>query len=505
MLAIALRFPAGRYHATPWGRHVNEADVEWPPSPWRLLRALIATWHRKLDPDQYPEATLRSLVNAMSAALPAYRLPSGARAHTRHYVPVREGSRDKSALIFDGFIRLDPGASVLIAWPDLELSSDESELLDALLSRLGYLGRAESWVEAWRSELQADQLNCFPETHAHCLAEGELTEPARTLAPMSFTDYQDWRAEYLPELSAGRRGKALQRLQKTLPEGLTDALRLDTADLQAAGWSKPPAARYVTYQRPYQPFMPVAATRARGRPVTNVNSVSLALVGKPLPRFEDAVRVGELMRVAAMSRNKHADGGRPVPPELSGHGMPAGNRHDHAFYLPQDADQDGRIDHLMVHVPGGLSEAGLQLLSEVERLWTRDGNEWQVLLESYGQPSAMPHLCIGATASSWVSLTPYLHPWHRKKTLDVSDQIRRECYQRGLPEPIEISTLPDIQVGSQRRRPAHFHRFRNKRGLTQPDTRGQFCRLIFDRPIAGPLALGFGCHFGLGMFRPDDR
>ncbi|HFQ89125.1 MAG TPA: type I-U CRISPR-associated protein Cas5/Cas6, partial [Desulfobulbus sp.] len=52
MLAIGFRFIAGRYHATPWGRHVNEAAVEWPPSPWRIVRALAATWHRKLDREQ---------------------------------------------------------------------------------------------------------------------------------------------------------------------------------------------------------------------------------------------------------------------------------------------------------------------------------------------------------------------------------------------------------------------------------------------------------------------
>ena len=43
---IKLTFPAGRYHATPWGRHVNEGVPEWPPSPWRLLRALVAVWKR---------------------------------------------------------------------------------------------------------------------------------------------------------------------------------------------------------------------------------------------------------------------------------------------------------------------------------------------------------------------------------------------------------------------------------------------------------------------------
>ncbi len=31
MIEIAFRFTAGRYHATPWGRHVNEGVPEWPP------------------------------------------------------------------------------------------------------------------------------------------------------------------------------------------------------------------------------------------------------------------------------------------------------------------------------------------------------------------------------------------------------------------------------------------------------------------------------------------
>ena len=45
-VTLKLTFPGGRYHATPWGRHVNEGVPEWPPSPWRLLRALVAVWKR---------------------------------------------------------------------------------------------------------------------------------------------------------------------------------------------------------------------------------------------------------------------------------------------------------------------------------------------------------------------------------------------------------------------------------------------------------------------------
>lgn len=65
--------------------------------------------------------------------------------------------------------------------------------------------------------------------------------------------------------------------------------------------------------------------------------------------------------------------------------------------------------------------------------------------------------------------------------------------------------MDTVQVGGRERRPVHFHRFRSKRGLTQPDTHGSFWRLTFTEPVPGPLALGFACHFGLGLFRPEER
>src|SRR5690606_4914645 len=131
MIAIAFRFPAGRYHATPWGRHVNEADVEWPPSPWRILRALIATWHRKADQERYPETLLQGLIERMAEVLPHYRLPPGVRAHTRHYMP--QGKPGETSLVFDAFVRLDAQAELIAAWPGLDLSAEERELLAALL------------------------------------------------------------------------------------------------------------------------------------------------------------------------------------------------------------------------------------------------------------------------------------------------------------------------------------------------------------------------------------
>ena len=130
MLAVSLQFPARRFHATPWGRQVNEGAVEWPPSPWRILRSLVATWHHKF-PD-VPEADVRELINCLSP-LPSFELPAASQSHLRHYMPPVKGNRTK---VFDTFIVVDPEAVVRVIWPDVELDDSQRELLNCLLQAM---------------------------------------------------------------------------------------------------------------------------------------------------------------------------------------------------------------------------------------------------------------------------------------------------------------------------------------------------------------------------------
>ena len=88
MIAISVRFIAGGYHATPWGRHVNEGAVEWPPSSWRLLRALIASCKQTMP--GVPEERMKRLLTSLSTP-PDFRLPKGTPTHTRHYMPTGVG------------------------------------------------------------------------------------------------------------------------------------------------------------------------------------------------------------------------------------------------------------------------------------------------------------------------------------------------------------------------------------------------------------------------------
>lgn len=515
MLALAFTFPAGRYHATPWDRHVNEGAVAWPPEPWRILRALIATWHHKLKyQGTHNETTLEALIESLSATLPEYALPPASHSHTRHFMPQKEakgvlqldgtGRRSvmvkkgtswvpDTALVFDAFTAVDRHEPLGVVWPEVNLPDDQRALLDDLLAVMGYLGRAESWVEATRIDA-APAANCKPDDSAIDTETGEIRGELVTLyAPLPPAEYQSLRSRFLVDK------KAQKKLGSTLPDTLLDALSVDTGDLRKLGWSQPPAARKVSYLRLVDALRPRHATHRATVPAAV--AVSFILDGKPLPRVEDSLRIGELMRVATMGQCKLAFGDGHIPPIFSGHGLPAGNRHGHAFYLPWDSNADGRIDRMLVYAPHGMSDAEQRALLKVKRLWDRAGAEWQLSLEGSGTPCIATPLT--RTSAIWESATPYLHPWHVKKRLGIDEQLRRECRERGIPEPIAIESCAEVSVGKNRKRqPIHFRRFRSRRGLNQPDRLGSFWRLTFPEPVDGPLALGSACHYGLGLFKP---
>jgi CRISPR-associated protein Csb2 len=488
MLALSFTFPAGRYHATPWDRHVNEGAVAWPPEPWRILRALIATWHHKVKATgKHTDGTLLALIESLTAELPEYRLPVASHSHTRHYMP--QFKAGDTSLIFDAFTAVKRDDPLTVTWPGVNLPDDQAALLDDLLAVMGYLGRAESWVEAKRIA-EAPEANCKPDTEALDTETGELKGERVTLfASLPKDEYQVIRERFLTDK------KAIKKLAATLPDSLLDALSLDTADLRKQGWNQPPAARKVSYLRPVNALRPVRVIRKACLPAAT--TAQFVLAGKPLPRVEDSLRVGELLRAAVMSRAKMHFGDDNVPAIFSGHGLPDDNRHGHAFYLPWDSDGDGRIDRMLLHVPVGMSLEQRRVVEKLNRIWGRDGSEWRLVLESVGEAGD------GLTCKSavWESITPYLHPWFVKKNMSIEDQIKKECRMRGLPKPIMLERLESVVIKARKRTPIHFHRFRSKRGLlTQPDTRGSFWRIEFGEPIQGPIALGFGCHFGLGLF-----
>lgn len=522
MLAIAFTFPVGRYHATPWGRHVNEADVAWPPDLWRITRAMIAVWHRKLDPAHFPREHLHDLLARLAdAEPPSFRLPESAiHAHSRHYMP---GRGDKRTLVFDAFIRVADNDPIIVAWPGLVLDKPQTEMLDALLENLGFLGRAESWVDAHRTPTP-ESFNCVPNVACVDTETGEIAgEIVRLMAPNTPENYRTFRLKKLEAAgikldSAGHPPKLKtdqKKLLTTLPDDWLNAIGVETSELQAAGWSTPPCAQTISYRRPLHALKPTAPKIIR-RPTlvklhTTVTTARFAVYGKPRPRIEDAVRIGEALRAAAMGRAKHFLGPDALPTVLSGHDLGECNRHAHAFWLP-DPNKSGEIEHVLVHAPGGLDPEVMRVIAALQQMRRDGGEPLKLMLEGFGKASLFDNVTtLTGESSIWRNVTPYLHPWHLKKpemrtpeatAVAILGQLRREWHARGpgLPNIVGIRTLSSIQYGGRTLRPLHFHRFRRKRGLTQPDTFGRMLEIRFATPIRGPLSLGFACHFGLGLF-----
>ena len=569
MLALSFSFPAHRYHATPWGRHVNEADVAWPPEPWRVLRALIATYWRKGTCVHWSKEEAASLIDALAAAPPIYHLPEGAvHAHTRHYMP----APTRKTLVFDAFAHLPEGAAIVVAWPDLVLEPRLFDLLTDLADGIGYLGRAESWV-------QCSAMAAWDRSAANCLpAKGTANGSAEVVAvmgPLTASDYAVRRERLLAQADAEERAaahaagkrpptalalgrKRQKRFGLTLPDRLIDAVAVDTADFQKHGWNRPPAAQQIHYQR--TPLSPhprgVVPRRTRTPDPSRYTVARYLLAGRPQPRIEDAVRIGELMRRAALSQfgwESDSRTGRSralAPPEISGRGE--GNtplrdaHHSHAFWLPEDADGDGLIDHVCVYAVAGFNTRVRAALDRLTRLWlpargaqagsaTEEGGrrEWRLALEGFGKCEEFAQFsALFRHARVWDSVTPFLPTAHLKRTGEgrtarraleagrttegplaeatgYPREVRRLVQRRGIMGPsltsrIQVDLLPFVEVHGNRRRSLQYHRFRSRGRERASDPHGALLRVHFPEPVSGPVALGYGCHFGLGLFAATD-
>ena len=550
MFALAFRFPAGRYHATPWGRNVNEADVAWPPEPWRLLRALIAAYWRKGGRARWSEDDLARLIDALAGTLPEYSLPAGAvHAHTRHYMPTGtlDKGRPKTTLVFDAFLRLPRGSTLVAAWPRVTLEPEAFAFAADLARAIGYLGRAESWTECEALAEWDGQVNCRPLDGSPA---GPAGDPVRLLAPLTPDAYSTERQRILNDvkrqiLAKAERAPTQRRIDAevdkalrskgrqadTLPERLVDALALDTADYQDRGWSRPPAAREVVYARAPEAAPRTAARAARrfrpSRTARDLPTVArFLLAGRPLPRLEDAVRIGELLRRAALAqfdwrRDAAKDRWIPLAPwEISGRdadGKPLKDpSHRHAFWLPEDADGDGWIDHVSVYVDGGMSRDVQAALDRITRLWLAPKQtseevdaepggvtEWRLALEGFGRPADFAGGArIFGASRRWRSVTPFLASGHLKAA-GYPGEVRRLLKRRGrATDDVEVTPRKAIDVGGTPRRAIHFHRFRSRGREAQPDAAGALLDVVLPAEIEGPLALGYGSHFGLGLFVP---
>jgi len=501
MLVVELRFLTGRYHATPWGRNVNEGAPEWPPSPYRLVRALIDAWKRKRH--QWPVEKVEPLLAALASEPPLFSLPPANSAHTRSWLSSNSPDRFDKQLVFDAFVVLSPESPVLIAWPGVDLDVHSLSSLNELLGLLNYLGRSESWVAAGAS--------CQPEPSYI----DTVVWNCRPLDPPDPPSTFDIQASPAPQYSPPSQSTASSawepvRVACPVPKetyastsqmSWLDALSMSTSELHKARLDAPPAFRHVTYQRPYPCFSVTPPTRiSTSGPI--ITGVLYSLQSDSLPGATTTVELSERVRRKLMGIHKNIAGG-PEKVSRSFSGKDAeGNHasgHLHAYYLPLDTDGDGRIDHMLVIGRQPLDNSERLALDRLQSIWQPDGKPDILFVpvkwggrESLLQPS-----------TAFASATPFVPPRHFRKGRGdfqswLASEIRREAQNHGMPAPEHITLIPSLP---NKTRTVHWLDFvcNRKGGDVRP---GCGFRLKFKEPVPGPFAIGYGAHFGLGLFVP---
>lgn len=531
MLRIEFTFPGGRYHATPWGSHVNEGRVEWPPSPWRIARALLAVGFTRLGWTETPGAA-RSLLEKLASSTPRYALPEAVEGHARHYMPIR----DNTTKVFDAFAYV--GAAPVGVEYDLDLGDDEHAVAKELVERLPYLGRAESWVSASVVSSLRGAVNCVAATSelvsGAAIVEVLAAEPTEQLIFWRTRALEDAWGRKLAQKreEAEKKGKApptslgkadQAKIAALFPATVIDALQIETSTLQKQGWSMPPGSRWVRYVHEV-----VAARRVSTRRALPERSTTalLALSSDTrrvdvLPPFRDALRRIELLHRSLVSFSDL---------DRSGHGSPVftgqdvdGNPlvgHAHATLLPLSLGRrSDRLDHVLVHAPMGFDARAKAALGAVRKTYAPGIPDVFVTLVGLGRTADfvndVPEV---RRARVWRNTTPFVptrHPKSRGQNT-LEELVQRDLEQRGLPKAdlVELelddgsfAPLADWQAmgGAAPRPSTRFRHFRRERETRPPPVRLALgLRLHFAAPVAGPLALGYGSHFGLGAFRPDE-
>ena len=488
MIAIAFTFPGGRYHATPWDHHVNEGVVEWPPSPWRLVRALLAAAYKIQPP--LPEGDLRRVLDPLCAP-PSYSVPPVTEGHTRHYMPTDQ----KPTKVFDPFVAVG-GGELVVVWTDAGHAPADLALLDRILDHLTYLGRAESWVDARRLEGFSEQLNCVPagQSGAGFVLSG-VEEEVR---------YRAWR-EGFEEAQRGLKKSA----RRGVPKDWWEVIHQDTARLFREGWSSTPGQRRIPYR--FEASTPRSHPERR-RSARRPTVARFAITSAVLPRITEAVAIGDRLRTALLARS---DGHPTFLGRVAGQ---VRSGHQHAFFLPADDDGDGRIDHLIVHAREGFDSVAQRALERLDALWGHGGFFLHLALIALGEPGdyggvqrdaplgKAPQL---GSARVWESHTPFVPPRVPKMRGGVLRDGAEQQVQ-SLLQAIGISSEVKLtRVEASRARPSIawrcFRRRRIAEGGPSLRHRGFGFRLEFPEAQLGPIAIGYGAHQGLGQFVAIER
>ena len=244
-----------------------------------------------------------------------------------------------------------------------------------------------------------------------------------------------------------------------------------------------------------------------------------AVAGGVPPSITQAVSVADHVHNALCRWSDQGKGPATVFTGLGGGCKPyTDNRHAHIFCEangPRNA-----ITHITVWAPMEFDEGASGALRSLNKVWGHGGHDIRLVLHGIGQPGDFKDCALFGKARVWRSLTPFVSTRHAKTFRDGRPKMDASGWQVGsaaydllrllaLHPQGSAATIKQLdererpfQFGSRRLRSLQFQTSRHDGGGNRGGGSGNAFVITFPEPVNGPLALGYGAHFGLGLFVP---
>lgn len=456
-LSIVVRLREGRYDAG----GLDPGVPEWPPHPARLFCALVESAADLADRDalrwleSLPVPQVWANTDIVTSRTKGYVVVNAVEGSGSQTWPGRtNGLRQRvSALPAD--------ETFAIVWPDANPDDPILARLVRVAGRVPYVGRSTSTAEV------------------SVLAELAAGRPAWT--------------HYVPVPLGTPHAVALR-----VPFGGYLSALDDAWEAGIRAWQV--AARTVDYAPPAPPATDSGAVDGPYRDllIWGFQRPTVAIGG------DDLLTVTQGLRRAVMSRV-----GDQAPTEVNGHGA---DGIPHLAYLGlADVGHDNADGHLLgvavampAHLTGPARRAVLRGLlgpgatAQMDTLNAARGRRLRLMYRPDSPWGARPERWISPSGCrTWVTATPLMLDRHLKRNSDVTAEIIRSVAQAGFPSPVSVELLagPAVKGGIDRFRPGTLPLWARRPTV--------HCRLVFERPVRGPVLAGPLRYLGGGLFAPE--
>lgn len=537
MLTLQIEFLTGRYYAATAD---DRSSAEWPPHPARLFSALVDAWASD-DQDPVEKQALLWLENQSAPAIEAGQ--ATARTVVPHYVPVNDAGVVGFSQLQSKSIRLEKALSTLEKLTDDESKAGERKRASA--NKAVAKERDVAKMTGSRGKTNpADALSLLPENRSRQLRvfpSVGLTKPLlRFTWPHAAPDAETISALDSLLQRVSRLGHSSSLVNATIHESSRPNWIPDTEGRETLRWIQP--GQLLALERSYSKHqgikprrLPAQAIRYRtensaSKSPTKAQAIKPSTAGHCViyefpveQRILPATRAVELSQAVRGALLHHANDSQFEL--LSGHhkdGKPTRKPHLSIVPLPDIGHQhaSGQIKGFALVVPGGENVDELPIYAAMANWQQRANNK--LLMGRLGafNPERIDHPSLLRTLQiaqwrgpcrHWVSATPVALPrspgpltrgsvtkletaWRK-----AEDTVVQSCYHIGLPTPerLELSLAPVIRGGDKTSAYPAF----SQGSPALKRTLVHVC-LSFPSPVEGPLLLGSGRFYGLGLMKP---